>query len=165
MESTPSDPRMYSLIVLYDMHTKFFGNAIDGISDNDAHNRLNTKANHVAWLAGSLVEERFELAGLFGITRTQSAHGLFKNHQGIQDNVSYPPLQEYKKDWDSISPELRNALMNVTADKLNSDFEMVPGDKMTHYELITFMTYREANCIGQIALYRRLLGYDAIRYM
>jgi len=165
METTPVDSRMYSLIVLFDMHTKFFSSAIDGISDEDAHNRLNTKANHVAWLTGTLVEERFELAGLFGISRTQRAHELFKNHQGIQDNVTYPSLSEFKKDWESISPELRAALMSVTEEKLNSTFEMVPGDKMTYYELITFMTYREANCIGQIALYRRLLGYDAMKYM
>ncbi|NEU07192.1 DinB family protein [Flavihumibacter sp. R14] len=165
METNPVDSRMYSLIVLFDMHTKFFSSAIDGISDEDSRNRLNTKANHVAWLAGSLVEERFELAGLFGISRTQSAHELFKNHQGIQDNVTYPSLSEFEKDWKSISPELRKALLNVTEEKLNSDFEMMPGEKMSHYDLITFMTYREANCIGQIALYRRLLGYDAMKYM
>jgi hypothetical protein len=42
---------------------------------------------------------------------------------------------------------------------------MMPGDSMRFYELVSFMTYREANCIGQIALWRRLLGYDAMKYM
>jgi hypothetical protein len=36
---------------------------------------------------------------------------------------------------------------------------------MSLYELITFSIYREANIIGQIALWRRLLGYPGMRYM
>ena len=50
-------------------------------------------------------------------------------------------------------------------DKLDESFEMMPGMKMTYYELITFIIYREANIIGQLALWRRLLGYEAMKYM
>ena len=165
MQTKPVADRMYSHLVLFDMHTDFFGKVTDGISDNDAHNRLNTKANHVAWLTGSLVQQRFELAKEFGIDRRQSADELFKDNKGIQDDVTYPPLAEFKKDWDKITPELREALINVTDEKLDEKFEMMPGMKITYYELMTFMIYREANIIGQIALWRRLLGYEAMKYM
>lgn len=160
------DSRMYSLIVLYDMHTDYFAKVIEGISDKDAHNRMNTKANHVAWLAGSLVQERFETAKEFGIDKKQSANELFKDHQGIKDNETYPPLTQFKKDWEMISPLLRNAFVNASAAKLDSIFVM-PGEdfSMPYFELFAFMMYREANCIGQIALYRRLLGYEAMKYM
>ncbi|MDB5199943.1 MAG: hypothetical protein JWO92_1906 [Chitinophagaceae bacterium] len=57
METKTISNRMFSLVVLYDMHTKYLLNALDGISDQDAHNRLNTKANHVAWLTGSFIQE------------------------------------------------------------------------------------------------------------
>ena len=57
METKAISNRMNSLIDLFDMHTKFFSSAIKGISDSDAHKRLNTKANHIAWLTGSLVEQ------------------------------------------------------------------------------------------------------------
>ena len=164
METKTVSNRMYSLVVLYDMHTKFFLKAIEGISDRDTHNRLNTKANHIAWLTGSLVQERYEMAGLLGATGLkQSAHEIFKDHKGIQDNVTYPPLTEFKKDWETISPVLRNALVSVGDEKLDSKFEM-PEMAMPYFDLIAFITYREANCIGQIALWRRLLGYDAIKY-
>lgn len=156
---------MYSLIVLYDMHTAFFANVLEDISDNDAHNRLDTKANHIAWLTGSLVQERYELANALGVGRKPAAHELFKDHKGIQDGITYPSLATFKKDWGSISPDLRDALVNVSDGKLDSSFEMMPGETMTYFDLIAFMTYREANCIGQIALYRRLLGYDAMKYM
>ena len=168
METKTVSNRMFSLVVLYDMHTTFLAKAIDGIADKDAHNRLNTKANHVAWLTGSLVQQRYEMAMHFGadgyLDGKQSADELFKNNKGIQYDVTYPPLAEFKKDFDKVTPELRNALINVSDEKLDQKFEMMPGMQMTYYELMSFMTYREASIIGQIALWRRLLGYEALKY-
>ncbi len=165
METKTTSSRMHSLVILYDMQTTFFSSVIEGISDKDTHNRLNTKANHIAWLTGSLVEQRYEIANMLGIDRKQDAHELFKDNKGIQEGVTYSALAVYKKDWESITPLLREALANVSDEKLNESFEMMPGMKMTYYDLITFIIYREANCIGQIALWRRLLGYEAMKYM
>jgi hypothetical protein len=79
MKTKPVSDRMYSLVVLYDMHTNFFNKAIDGISDKDAHNRLDTKANHAAWLAGSFIQERMDLANLLsGSDLKQSADDCLK---------------------------------------------------------------------------------------
>lgn len=156
---------MYSLVVLYDMHTTFFGRALDGFTDDDAHNRMNTKANHVAWLTGSLVEQRFEIARMLGVDKRQQADEFFRDNKGIQDGLRYPSLTSFKNDWEEVTPELRKAFMTVSDEKLDEQFEMMPGMKMTYYELVTFIIYREANCIGQIALWRRLLGYDAMKYM
>ncbi len=164
METKTVSNRMFSLVVLFDMHTKFLAKALAGISDKDAHNRLNTKANHVAWLTGSLVQQRYELAKQLGIDGRQSADELFTDNKGIQDEITYPSLAEFKKDFDRVTPDLRNALISVSDDKLDQKFEMMPGMQMTYYELISFMTYREASIIGQIALWRRLLGYEALKY-
>jgi len=164
MEIKTKSSRMHSLIVLCDMHTDFYVKAIDGISDKDAHNRLNTKANHIAWIAGSMLQERFEMTNLLtGSAHKQSADELFKNHQGIQENASYPPLSDYKKDWEKITPHYREALLNVTDEKLDSIFK-IPEMSMPYFDFVAFMAYREANCIGQIILWRRLLGYPGIKY-
>lgn len=154
---------MFSLVVLYDMHTSYFLRALDAISDQDAHNRLNTKANHIAWLTGSLVQQRFEIAQSLGYNGKQAADELFRDGRGIQDGLTYPPLSQFISEWNLISPDLRNLLINVTDEKLNSPFEM-PGMEMSFYDLITFIIYREANCIGQIALWRRLMAYPALKY-
>lgn len=98
MKSKPTNNKMFSLLVLYDMHTDFFPKVIVGISDEDAHNRINTEANHVAWLTGSLVQQRYEIANLLGIDEKQSAYELFKDYKGIQDGVTYPSLSTFKKD-------------------------------------------------------------------
>lgn len=160
----PVSNRMYSIIVLYDMYTTFFSRAIDGISDKDAQSRLNTKANHIAWLTGSLVQERNELASILGSKQQQTVHELFKDHKGIQNDIIYPSLQSFEQDWTKISPVLKDILLNITDEKLDSSFEMMPGQAFSIYQLITFTAYREASCIGQIALWRRLLDYPAMKY-
>lgn len=163
METKTESTRMQSLLLLYDMQTIFFLNAIDGISDKDTHNRLNTKANHIAWLVGSLVEQRYGIARDIGIDTRQTAHELFKEGKGIQDNIIYPELTQYKRDWDAISPVTRHALVEITDEKLDGKIQM-GGMEMTLFDMITFSIYREGNCIGQIALWRRLLGYEPMKY-
>lgn len=163
METKTASSRMQSLVILYDMHTDYFIRALDGISDKDAQNRLDTKANHVAWLTGSLVQERFEMAKLLGVQQSPAANELFKDHQGIQNNVTYPSLKTFTNDWKKISPLLRDAFINVTDERLNEMIEM-PGMKFSLFEYVTFLIYREANCIGQIALWRRLMNYPGLKY-
>lgn len=157
---------MATIPALYDMQTTFFTSALEGISDKDAHSRLDTKANHIAWLAGSLVQQRYELTRDLDKTKSykQQADDLFKENQGIKDGVTYPSLDQFKHDWKEISPVLRELLLNAEDAQLDKNIEM-PGMEFPLFDLITFVSYREANCIGQIALWRRLLGYDAMKYM
>lgn len=166
METKPVSDRMYGFLVLYDMHTKFYHSVLEGIKDEDATKRLDTKANHIAWLAGSLLQERFELANLLGLELKAGADELFKHHQGIKDDAKYPTISTYEDQWNTISPILREKLLNVTDEQLDEVINF-PVEQMSFplFEMISFNTYREANCIGQIALWRRLLGYDGMKYM
>lgn len=163
MENKPVSQRVAPFLVLYDIHTGLFPNVLINITEKDAHNRLNTKANHVAWLAGSLVQQRAELAGLFGVTVKQEADELFKNFKGIQEGVTYPSLASYQKDWDKITPIAKDALLKATDEKLDIMIDM-DGMKFSHYDMTAFHVHREAYVIGQIALWRRLMGYDAMKY-
>lgn len=164
MEIKTASNRMLGLIVLYDLHTNYYHSAIAEINDEDALKRLDTKANHVAWLAGSLVQERYELAKIFGKELKSAAEDLFADHQGIKDGAKYPSLKSYAEDWDKITPILRAELLAATDETLDKVLEY-PGMSLPVYEVVTFDMYREANCIGQIALWRRLLGYAPINYM
>jgi hypothetical protein len=160
---TISKKSVESFMDLYDLHSQLFLNVIKDISDTDANNRLNTKANHPSWLAGSLVQERFETVQILGKDLKPTFNHLFNNHKGIQDNVVYPTLNEYKRDWELITPILKEVLLNVSDEKLEEVIEM-PEMKFSVYDMILMLIHREPYCIGQIALYRRLLGYDAMKY-
>lgn len=163
MEKNTASTRMQGFLTLFDYHTTFFAKALDGISAENMYNRLNTQANHPAWLAGALVQQRFLMASETGTGQRQTGEDLFKNNKGIQPGVQYPTNDEYLKDWERITPEARHALVSIDDQKLNSEVDM-GGMKMTYYDLISFTIYREANMIGQLALWRRLLGYPAIKY-
>ena len=163
MNTQTASHRTLALLTLFDYQTGFFPRALKGISEEDMNNRLNTKANHPAWLAGSLVAQRFMMASETGTGQKQTGEELFKNNQGIQDGVRYPTVAEYLADWQRISPEAREALVMIDDAKLDSEIDM-GGMKMTWYEMICFSIYREASIIGQLALWRRLLDYPAMKY-
>ena len=111
------------------------------------------------------MQQRFELVQMLGIDKKQAAHDLFADNAGIKDDAKYPSLDSFRKDWKEITPILRDVLLKVTDEKLDEKFEMMPGMMISNYEMLTFSIYREANIIGQLALWRRLLGYEAMKYM
>ncbi|MFC3559365.1 DinB family protein [Pedobacter jamesrossensis] len=164
MKTKPISDKLYGLVVLYEMHTDFLLKALAAIDEKDAKKRMDTKANHIAWITGSVVYGRYHLAKSFDIDLLSSTGELFKDNQGIIDDANYPSIEEFTKDWQKISEPLLQALLNATDKKLDEPYEM-PGMKMTLFDMISFGTYREANCIGQIALWRRLLGYPGMNYM
>ncbi|MFT3908523.1 MAG: DinB family protein [Ferruginibacter sp.] len=163
---TEKKTSMHALLNMYDWHTKLFKNVLIDISDKDAGERLNTKANHIAWIAGSMVHGRYDLANLFGLEMEQSSNQLFENNKGIQDNAAYPSLETYRRDWEIISPLLRQALANASEERLNGpDPFNMPGGPYTFFDTLVACTDRESYCIGQVGLWRRLLGYEAMKYM
>ncbi len=162
---TKNQASMQTLISIYDWHSKLFINVIDGINDKDAQNRLNTNANHISWIAGSIVNGRYEMAKFFGVDLRQTSHELFKDNKGIQENITYPPLEEYRKDWEKINQELKDALANASEEQLNApDPFNMPGGPYTFFDTLVACIDRESYCIGQIGLWRRLLDYEAMKY-
>lgn len=164
MKTKPISSKLYGIIVLYEMHTDFLLRALDGIKEADAQKRLDTAANHIAWITGSVVSGRYMLAKSLGIEIESATGELFKDNKGIIADADYPSLDAFKEDWKKISSLLQDALAAASDEKLDEPFEM-PGMKISLFEMVSFSTYRDANCIGQIALWRRLLGYPGMNYM
>ncbi|RYG02042.1 MAG: DinB family protein [Chitinophagaceae bacterium] len=163
MATKTTSTRTEGLLTMFDLQTGLLARALDGISPEDLYNRLGTKANHIAWLAGSLVNQRFSMVQETNPEMKQTGSELFDNNKGIQDDAKYPTKDEYLADWNRISPLSQKVLIDIDDAKLDSEIDM-GGMKMSYYDLITFSLYREASIIGQIALWRRLLNYPALKY-
>lgn len=153
-------------LLLYDGHTPMFNNVLEGISEADARKRLDTPANHPIWLAGSLVQERFEMANALGVEGKQQAHLLFDNHKGIQPDAEYPALDTLRADWARITPILRDAFAAASAEKLAgpNPWPMPEMEQINLLDMLLYCVDRESYCIGQLGLWRRLLGYPPMRY-
>lgn len=159
-----TSPSIQVLLELFDLHTNLFINVTEGVSAEDSNNRLQTKANHPSWIAGSITYQRFDLANKLNVSGQTSSNELFKDYKGIQENVTYPALTDYKSDWERISPLLKKALEQITQDQLQNIAPFDMGKPFTWYEALYFFIHREAYCIGQLGLWRRLLGYEAMKY-
>ena len=166
MKTKAKSNRIEPLLFLYDLHTELFPNVITGFTADDAHKRLDSKANHVAWIAGSLVQQRVDLVNDFGGKAEQQAKELFSNFQGIKDDVRYPELETYNKDWQIVSKALRDILTETTDEKLDSIYKIpdMPEMDMPFFDMVGYSIHRESYLIGQIGLWRRLLGYPAMKY-
>ena len=167
METTTASVKsLDGLIQLYDLHSGFFRNVLAGVSDEDAHNRLGTGANHFAWIAGSLVAMRFDLAKVMGKEPVQTAGELFRDMQGgIKDGATYPQLTEYLNDWETVTPILKELLQNLSPADLDGPEPFgMPGKDLKLSDAILFCIHREAYMIGQLGLLRRQLGYDTMKY-
>ena len=166
MKTKAKSNRIEPLLFLYDLHTELFPNVITGITADDAHKRLDSKANHVVWIAGSLVQQRVDLVNDFGGKAEQQAKELFSNFQGIKDDVRYPELETYNKDWQIVSKALRDILTETADEKLDSIYKIpdMPEMDMPFFDMVGYSIHRESYLIGQIGLWRRLLGYPAMKY-
>lgn len=166
MNTKAKSSRIEPLLFLYDLHTQLFPNVIEGITSDDAHQRLDTKANHVAWIAGSLLQQRVDIVNDLGGKASHQAESLFSNFQGIKDDLKYPELESYRKDWQSVSEDARKMLIEITDEKLNSIHKTLgmPEMDMPYSDMIGYSVHRESYLIGQIGLWRRLLGYPAMKY-
>jgi hypothetical protein len=162
MESTTT---MHALLIQHALHTILFRNVIEGVNDKDANTRIN-EANHIAWLAGNLVSLRYKLVNALGISIEQKFPSLFKNNKGIQNDIVYPSLKDLEEDWNHISPILEEKLGSISEEELNDvqPFPIPALTDKTFFASLTFLLHREAYGIGQIALLRRVFGYEAMSY-
>jgi hypothetical protein len=163
MSTKAASTRMEGFVALFDIQTDFLKRALDGMSEKDMHNRLDTKANHMAWIAGSLVAQRYMMVSETNPDMKMQGAELFGMGTSIKDDATYPTNDTYQQDWDKVTPFARKALLALTDEKLDSMLDM-GGMKMTFYEMVTFTMYREGSLFGQLALWRRLLDHPAMKY-
>jgi uncharacterized damage-inducible protein DinB len=165
MEANTKKTALQFFISMFDFHTGQYHNALENIPAEETHNRLNSKANHIAYIAGRMIYERHELAKGININIDLATTKEFQDFKGIQDEVAYPSLEAYKKDWDTISTALKEGLQQLTEEQLNGpDPFNMPGGNYTLFDSIVFSIDHESYFLGQLGLYRRLLGIAAMKF-
>jgi len=155
-----------SLKVQFDLHTRLFNNALDGIADSDANTRAHGDINHLKWVAGHMLHSRLN-------TITQVTGGEPDNTYGAQFGrgvaldpaAQYPSLEEIKAKWNEASPAISERLNNVSEEVLASKAPVqapVADDSMRG--LFSFLISHEAYHVGQLGLLRKMAGKEAMSY-
>ena len=165
MEANAKKTALQFSMTLFDFHTNQYHNALENIPAEETHNRLNSKANHIAYIAGRMIYERQGMAAGINLNIDLTTTKEFLDFKGIQDDVTYPSLEEYKKDWDTVSTALKEGLQQLTEEQLNGpDPFNMPGGNYTLFDSITFTIDHESYFLGQLGLFRRLLGIAAMKF-
>jgi hypothetical protein len=152
------------LINQFDLQTRLFNNVTKDIKDSDSTKRMNGNTNHIAWLTGHLVSSRYNLGAALGITDKEPYPALFENRKGMDKNAKYPSMQDLTKDWDPITKKISAKLNSLTEDVLNTKMPSPVPTGETLGDLIAFLMHHEAYTIGQLGIYRRFHGQEAMSY-
>lgn len=161
---TATSPMLTTLLGQFDLQTRLFKNATEGISDAHASKKPNEHTNHIAWLAGHVVSTRFMLANMLGVPAKEPFPALFENGKGLDPKVAYPSMNDLRKDWETISASMHNALKKISEDQLYAELPkgLPMGKRMIDF--IGFIAHHEGYTIGQLGFLRRFHGYEAMKY-
>lgn len=164
---TPSSKKMEVIIPAYRMHSQIFKNALEDISEGAALKRIDNKTNHVVWMVGNLVNCRYGIGNLMGITDKDPYEILFKEAKALDESFDYPTLKDLKRNFGAISPKVYEKLLSATDEELEKAFPFgmniafVPENVLN---MVGMFIGREDYLLGQIGLMRKLLGLKGMSY-
>lgn len=167
MTDTPNSTKLEIIVPAFRMHSQSFTNALDGISEEIALQRIDQRTNHVVWMAGNLVNCRYWLAELLGLEDKDPNDELFREGRALDQSLNYPSLEVLKKNHALISPKVYHKLLQVTDEHLDAPchFGMgIPFVKENVLNMIGMCIGREDYLLGQIGLMRKLLGLKGMSY-
>jgi hypothetical protein len=153
-------------IEIFRLHTSLFRNVTGDINEEHAQASMGGSPNHIAWITGHIVSNRYMLATILGLTAREPFAELFESGKGIQEDGRYPSMKSLADGWDALAEKVIAKLESLTEDDLEGDPPIatpVASDN-TLRGFITFLAHHEAYHIGQLSLARRFFGYEPMEY-
>ena len=163
----PTSPRLAIVIPAFRMHTQLFGNVLNGVPEDDALKRVEGKTNHVAWMAGNMVNCRYWLGETLGLSERDPAEELFKEGRALDEKLEYPTLALLLERWHNISPKVYRKLLETDDAMLDKKVEFGMGVSFleeNNLNMIGMAIGREDYLLGQLGLMRKILGLPGMKY-
>jgi uncharacterized damage-inducible protein DinB len=150
----------------FDLHTRLFNNALEGINDADANTRKSEQVNHMKWVAGHLLNTRVDsMTRMTGGEPDLSYGPQFGRGNSLDPNATYPAIEELTAKWNAVSGAVSEGFNGIPEEVLSS---MAPAGAPiadpTMRGLLAFLVSHEAYHIGQLSILRKMLGKEAMSY-
>jgi uncharacterized damage-inducible protein DinB len=153
-----------SLDEILTLNPDLFDNALDGMSDRQAQERVHG-TNPVAFRAAHLVDARCLLAAKLGTPVANPIGVALQDARSADDVQHLPPLDVLRGEWARVSAQVERALAAVSEDRLRAPTDhRFPVRERTVGAGVAFLLQHESFHIGQTALLRRQLGCPALTY-
>ncbi len=164
---TPKSNKLDIIIPAFRGHSQNFLMVLDGISEEDALQRIEGRTNHIIWMVGNFLDMRYALGYILGLKEEFEFKDFFFQGKALDESFKYPSLQQLKEAFHKISPLVYQKLLEVSDEDLDKAFPMGMNIDFFPETVLNFVGMcigREDYLCGQIGLMRRILGYKGMKY-
>ena len=149
----------------FELNTRLFLNALEGVSDDEAVRRPNDRINSMSFIAAHLVDVRHYTLAYLGASSHNPLATLLRDVGSIDDVRALPDIEKLRSYWREVSRELESCIAGIGDETLMSaSSQSFPIDDATVLGGIQFLLHHEAYHIGQLALLRKHHGHAAMSY-
>lgn len=157
---------IYQSEIMLNMNSRLFINALEGVTEDQAKERISGHNNPLNWLGTHTVWARYNICAMLGKPAANNPYdGKFENFKAFNPADKYPTLSEIKTEWNKATELLNEALAAVTEEHLASACPLKsPIGDFTFGGTIAFLTQHESYDIGQIAYLKKYFTKEAMKY-
>jgi uncharacterized damage-inducible protein DinB len=153
------------LAAILDLNTDLLLNCLDGLTDEEVRHRLAGGGNSLAFLIAHLTDTRHFLASRLKHPLPNPLTPLLADARSIDDIRGWPPVDELRRAWRTISDHLSEVLPSLIEEELSEpNVHRFPMSDSTRLGMIAFLTQHDSYHVGQAAFLRRQIGKPAMTY-
>ncbi len=156
---------VYQLELIFNLNERLFLNALEGVTDKQAKERISENNNPLIWIATHTVWARYNMLAFLGSPVKNPYEGMFENFRPYDKTDKYPDLDAVKAEWRKAGSLLRDALHSVTEEHLSSQSALKnPTGDFTNEGTVAFLAQHESYDIGQIGFLKKFHTKEAMKY-
>jgi hypothetical protein len=89
--------------IIFNLNDRLFINALEGLTDEQAMQRLTPHNNPLNWIAAHTVDARYLALMLLGKPAQTPYKGMFENFKAYDPAIKYPGLENIRYEWKKVS--------------------------------------------------------------
>ena len=156
---------VYQSKIIFNMNDRLFKSTLEGVSEDQAKERITRHVNPINWIASHTVWARYNALMFLGEPAGNPYNDLFENFKAYDKSLNYPSLAEIKDEWTKVSALLNDALDKVSEEHLAGDSPIKsPIGDFTNAGTIAFLAQHESYDIGQLGLLKKFFTKEAMSY-
>jgi uncharacterized damage-inducible protein DinB len=148
---------------MYRLNEYFFGQALDGLSEEELWRRPSENANPMLWIAGHMTDTRVMVLKALHEDFELPWGEQFKRFCKVGEPSGYPDVMQIRSVMADVSERISSLLAVVTDEELDQPATGVgvPNARTLMHE-IAQLAWHDSYHLGQMAYLRKALGYEGL---
>lgn len=155
----------YHSELAFSLNDRLFINALDGVTDAQAAERISDHNNPLIWIATHTLFARYNALAMLGSRVENPYNHLFGDFRPYDANDTFPKLDALKTEWKEVAAMMKDALAAVSEEHLAAACPVKnPTGDFSFGGFIAFFASHESYDIGQIAFLKKYYTGSAMKY-